>query len=139
MFLVWLLLKNAEEMTGLQQNVLVLEKHGEHLSLNSLPDLIRFLLCSTVLLPMNCLIFEFLQKAIIGDAWNISLNSEMIYKMCQCFLAIGLTLDGVHYKLLKWKYFVLRLSHFYWQGAFYPLFLFCHNFPELWHGDTLSW
>ena len=99
MCLVWLLLNNAEEMTDLQQNALVLEKHGEHLSLNSLPDLIRFLLCSTVLLPMNCLIFEFLQKAIIGDAWNISLNSEMIYEMCQCFLAISLTLDGVDYKL----------------------------------------
>ena len=62
-----MLLKNAVEMTCLQQNVLVLDKDGEHLSLNLLLVLINFLLCSFVLF-LVILRFVFVWKAIIGDA-----------------------------------------------------------------------
>ena len=54
-------------MTCLQQNVLVLDKDGEHLSLNLLLVLINFLLSSFVLF-LVILRFVFMWKAIIGDA-----------------------------------------------------------------------
>ena len=80
---------NAVDATCLQQSVLVLAKHGEHLPLRLLLDLISFLLHSIVLFPMICLRLAFLRKAISGDDWNIFLNSGLTCKTCQIFSIVN--------------------------------------------------
>ena len=89
---VWLFLKDVIDATCLQQSVLVLAKH---LPLSLLLNLITFLLCSIVLLPIICLRLVLLLKAISGDDWNISLNSGLTCKTCQCFSTIDLMLVKV--------------------------------------------
>ena len=77
------ILKDISETTCFQQKSLVLDQHGDGLSVGLLLDLISSLFCSIVLGPIFCLRFLILRKAqtISGDAWNPSINSELTCKI----------------------------------------------------------
>ena len=77
------LLKIDEEITYLQQNVLLFAEQWKHL-----PFFIKLLcfltlLCSILLLPISSFKFSFRLKAVTGSFWKISLNALFIYKMFQ--------------------------------------------------------
>ena len=77
------LLKIDEEITYLQQNVLLFAEQWKHLTFFIKLLCFFTLLCSILLLPISSFKFLFCLKAVTGSFQKISLNALFIYKMFQ--------------------------------------------------------
>ena len=77
------LLKIDEEITYLQQNVLLFAEQWKHLTFFIKLLCFFTLLCSILLLPISSFKFLFCLKAVTRSFQKISLNALFIYKMFQ--------------------------------------------------------